>query len=91
MGFQRFKDGYRGNKLYIPYKKKRVKKGQANELSEQQQAQNKAQTAERIKVEHSLCGVKRFRILSHWLTLKFITLINCIIGVCAGLWNFILK
>jgi hypothetical protein len=68
-----------------------VKKGQANELSEWQQVQNKAQAAERIKVEHSLGGVKRYRILSHRLTLKSTTIINSIIGVCAGLWNFVLK
>jgi hypothetical protein len=68
-----------------------VKKGQAHELSEQQQVQNKAQAAERIKVEHSLGGVKRYRLLSHRLTLKSTAIINCIIGVCAGLWNVVLK
>lgn len=75
----------------MPYKKKRVKKGESNELSEVQKAQNKAQAAQRIQVEHSLGGMKRYRILSHRLTLKADTTINCIIGVCAGLWNFVLK
>jgi len=91
LGFQGFKDMYKCKKLYIPYKKKRVKKGACNELSEAQKQATKAQAAQRIHVEHSLGGMKRYRILSHQLTLKSTTIINCIIGVCAGLWNFVLK
>jgi DDE superfamily endonuclease len=68
-----------------------VKKGVCNELSEAQKQCNKEQAAERIKVEHSLGGLKRYRIVSHRLTLKSTAVINCIIGVCAGLWNFVLK
>jgi hypothetical protein len=90
-GFQGFKDKYQCKKLYIPHKKKRVKKGVCNELSEAQKSCNKAQAAERIKVEHSLGGMKRYRIVSHRLTLKSTVIINCIIGVCAGLWNFVLQ
>src|SRR5947208_5462554 len=40
-GFQGFKDKYQCKKLYIPYKKKRVKKGASNELSEMQKQVNK--------------------------------------------------
>jgi DDE superfamily endonuclease len=68
-----------------------VKKGACNELSEVQKAQNKEQAAARIKVEHGIGGMKRYRIVSHRLTLKSTAVINCIIGVCAGLWNFVLK
>jgi hypothetical protein len=90
-GFQGFKEKYKCKKLYIPYKKKRVKKGACNELSEAQRNCNKAQAAQRIKVEHGIGGMKRYRIISHRLTLKSTTIINCIIGVCAGLWNFVLQ
>ena len=45
---------YKCKKVYIPNKKKRVKKGEINELSEVHKAQNKEQAAERIKVEHSI-------------------------------------
>ena len=75
----------------MPHKRKRVKKGATNELSEAQKQQNKILATERVKVEHSIGGMKRYRILSHRLTLKSATLIHCIVGVCAGLWNFILK
>jgi DDE superfamily endonuclease len=91
LGFQGFEELYKCKKLYIPYKKKRVKKGACNELSEAQKQQNKAQAAERVKAEHSIGGMKRYRIISHRLTLKSTAIINCIIGVCAGLWNFVLK
>src|SRR3982751_27138 len=80
-GFQGFQDKYRCKKLYLPYKKKRVKKGGCN----------KAQAAERVKVEHGIGGMKRYRIISHRLTLKSTAIINSIIGVCAALWNFVLK
>src|SRR4051794_23194201 len=91
LGFQGFKEVYKCRKLYIPHKRKRVKKGACNELSEAQKLCNKAQAAARIKVEHSIGGMKRYRIISHRLTLKSTVIINCIIGVCAGLWNFVLK
>ena len=90
-GFQGFKDKYRCKKLYIAYKKKRVKKGECKELSEAQKQCNKAQAAERVKVEQGIGGMKRYRIISHQLTLKSTAMINCIIGVCAALWNFVLK
>jgi hypothetical protein len=91
LGFQGFGELYQCRKLYLPYKRKRVKKGASNELSEQQKAHNKVLAAERVTVEHSIGGMKRYRILSHRLTLKSATLIHCIVGVCAGLWNFVLK
>ena len=75
----------------MPYKKKRVKKGACNELSEAQKRCNKTQAAQRIKVEHGIGGMKRYRIVSHRLTLKSTVIINSIIGVCAGLWNLVLK
>ena len=49
LGFQGFKEVYKCRKMYIPYKKKRVKKGACNELSEAQKSCNKAQAAEHIK------------------------------------------
>jgi DDE superfamily endonuclease len=91
LGFQGIKELYKCKKLYLPYKKKRVKKGECNELSEAQKSCNKTQAAERGKVEHGIGGMKRYRIISHRLTLKSTATINCIIGVCAALWNFVLK
>ncbi len=91
LGFQGFRDAYKCKDLYIPYKKKRCAKGESNELSEQQKAINKEQATQRIGVEHSIGGMKRYKILSHRLAIKSIATINCIVGICAGLWNFQLK
>ncbi len=91
LGFQGFKDLYACKKVYIPFKKKRCAVGQRNELSEPQKATNKEQAAQRITIEHSIDGMKRYRILSNRLAIKSIATINCIIGICAGLRNFALK
>lgn len=91
LGFQGFQDLYQCRKVYLPIKKKRVAKAQSNELSEAQKQWNKQQAQQRIGVEHSIGGMKRYRILSNRLRLKSTALIDTIIGVCAGLWNFILN
>jgi hypothetical protein len=44
----------------------------------------------RIKVDHSIGGMKRYRILSDRLRNHLIDLYDDILGVCAGLWNFYL-
>jgi hypothetical protein len=44
----------------------------------------------RIKVEHSIGGMKRYRILSDRLRNHLIDLYDDILGVCEGLWNFYL-
>lgn len=91
LGFQGFSDKYRCRQLFIPVKKKRVAKGQSNELREEQKQTNKMQAQQRVAVEHSIGGLKRFRILSNRLRLKSTTLTDSIIGVCAGLYNFTLN
>ncbi len=46
--------------------------------------------SERIKVEHSIAGLKRYRILSDRLRTHFIDLYDDIRGGYAGLWSFYL-
>lgn len=91
LGFQGFQSLYKCRKVFLPIKKKRVKKGESNELSEEQKQWNKQQAGERIGVEHSIGGMKRYRILSNRLRIKSTALMDTVIGVCAGLWNFILN
>jgi hypothetical protein len=75
----------------MPIKRKRVPKNQSNELSEDQKAYNKTTGQERIYVEHSIGGMKRYRILEHRNRIKSTRVLDQIIGVCAGLWNFVLE
>jgi hypothetical protein len=91
LGFQGFADLYPCKKLFIPLKRKRVKKGHCNELSEEQKLLNKQQAQQRVGIEHSIGGMKRYRILSNRLRLKSTILMDTLIGVCAGLWNFLLN
>lgn len=91
LGFLGFRDLYPCKLLCIPNKKKRVAKGLSNELTDEQVAQNKELGKERIFVEHSIGGMKRYRILEHRNRLKSQKVINQVIGVCAGLWNFTLE
>jgi len=83
LGYQGFKDEYKCAKLLIPTKKPRN-----GTLTEAQKSENKEVSRERIVVEHSLSGLKRFQILSDRLRMHDLQLYNEILGICAGLWNF---
>lgn len=76
---------YECQELLIPHKK--PKKA---ELSEAQKSENRDLASERISVEHSLGGLKRYRILSDRLRCKDFNFYNDALEVCAGLWNFYL-
>ena len=84
LGFLGFKKHYSGE-IKIPHKKSKKK-----ELSEEQKEYNKSVSQIRIKVEHSIGGLKRYRILSDRLRMKNMTRYNQVSGICAGLWNYIL-
>jgi hypothetical protein len=83
LGFKGFADLYGCKKLYIPNKKPRK-----TELSEELKLANKEQASQRVVVEHSIGGLKRYRILSERLRTHCPMLYDKIAGVCAGLWNF---
>lgn len=85
-GYQGFLTDYKYHKAYLPQKKKKGK-----ELTDEQKAENKKGAQERITVEHSIGGLKRYRILSDKSRIRDWQLFDQIIGVCAGLWNFSLN
>ncbi len=76
---------YECQSISIPYKKSKHKL-----LTDDQKLTNKQFASERIFIEHSISGLKRFRILSDRLRIHSIDLYDDILGVCAGLWNFYL-
>ncbi len=69
--------------ISIPYKKTKQQS-----LTATQKQENSQLAAERIVVEHSIAGLKRYRVLSDRLRIHDVDLYNNILGVCAGLWNF---
>lgn len=83
-GYQGFKNDYERKKCYLPHKKPKK-----TVLSEEQKDENQKAAKERIKVEQSIGGLKRYRILSDRTRIKDFALFDDIIGVCAGLWNYI--
>ncbi len=83
LGYQGFKTAYKCLKVRIPNKKPRKR-----ELSEAQKEENKELSQERITVEHSLAGLKRYRILSERLRMHDLESYSEMLGICAGLWNF---
>lgn len=86
LGYLGFEKDYKCQKLYIPHKK--PKKA---ELTAEQKAENKVISSERVKVEHCIGGMKRYRILSERLRVHDFELYDDILSVCAGLWNFYLE
>jgi hypothetical protein len=87
LGFQGFATDYRHEQVVMGHKRKRVKKGADNALSDQQKAHNTLVSGRRVVVEHSIAGLKRYRILGNKNRLKVTAVIDRLLGVCAGLWN----
>jgi putative cell wall-binding protein len=83
LGYQGFGKEYICGCLKIPHKKKRN-----SVLSEEQKNENKNISSTRVRVEHSIGGMKRYRILSERLRMHDYEEYDLIVGVCAGLWNF---
>jgi hypothetical protein len=85
LGFIGFDKDYQCKKLRLPYRRKKQQ-----ELNAQEQEHNRDISKERIRIEHSIGGIKRFRILSERTRIRDYDLYDDILGVCAGLWNFYL-
>lgn len=71
--------------IQIPSKRSKKKP-----LTADQKKQNKELSQIRIKVEHAIGGIKRFRILADRLRIKSVVRYNQIAGICAGIWNLTL-
>ena len=84
-GYTGIVNSYLCKSVAIPHKKSKNKP-----LTSEQKKTNKQLASERIFVEHSIAGLKRFRILSDRLRIHTFDLYDKILGVCAGLWNFYL-
>jgi hypothetical protein len=86
LGYQGFTKDYPNAQVYIPHKKPRK-----SELTQDQKDENKELARQRISVEHSIGGMKRYDILSGKSRFHDLSVINLVIENCAGLWNFYLS
>jgi hypothetical protein len=85
LGYVGIVKNYPCKSIAIPHKKTKN-----NPLTDIQKNENKHMASVRIKVEHSIAGMKRYRILSDRLRTHLIDLYDDILALCAGLWNFYL-
>ena len=85
LGFLGMDKDYTCQELFLPNKKKKKQ-----DLSPEEKEENRQMASERIRIEHAIGGMKRYRILSDRLRVQDVRLYNTVLGVCAGLWNFYL-
>lgn len=83
LGYLGFEKEYPNVKIFIPSKKPRKQ-----ELTELQKEENKNLAKERITVEHSIGGMKRYDFLSNTCRLHDWETYDKVLFTCAGLWNF---
>ena len=83
LGFLGFESNYECKDVKIPAKKSKNKK-----LTEKQKERNREISQQRVVVEHSIGGLKRYKILADRLRLKRFDFYNEIVGLCSGLWNY---
>jgi hypothetical protein len=85
LGYLGIKKDYSARQIALPHKKTKLRP-----LTGEQKDENKKMASERIFVEHSIGGMKRYRILSDRLRIHLVDFYDDVLGVCAGLWNFYL-
>ena len=86
LGFVGIEKDFNCKEVSIPHKKPKKK-----EQTSEQKAENKVLASKRVRVEHALAGLKRYRILSDRLRIHDFEFYDVILGLCAGLWNFYLS
>jgi hypothetical protein len=92
LGYLGIQSDYHGDRIAIPTKKPRKSQKNSNpQLSEAQKVANKVLSQVRIFIEHAIGGMKRSNILVHGFRNRKADFEDDAIGVCAGLWNFVLS
>ena len=88
MGYLGIEKDYKAKKILIPSKKPRkTKQGFNPGLTDQQKEKNKEIGRQRVKVEHTICGIKRFNILVNKFRNKKRGFADMAITIASGLWN----
>src|SRR5437868_7931918 len=92
LGYLGIQSDYRDDRIDLPTKKPRKSQKNPNpQLSEDQKAANTALSQVRIFIEHAIGGMKRYNILVQVFRNRIEHFEDDVIGVCAGLWNFVLS
>src|SRR5262245_10656304 len=91
LGYLGMQSDSRGDRIDMPTKKPRTSKKNPNpQLSDEQKAAHTALSHVRIFIEHASGGMKRSHILVHVFRSHKADFEDEAVGICAGLWNFVL-
>ncbi len=91
-GFTLWQDtGFQGYKPEGVLIRQPIKKPKGKELSQQQKAYNQSVSSVRVRVEHAIGSVKRFRIVKDECRLRKNNFVDHVFRICAGLHNFRLQ
>lgn len=85
LGYQGVSKEYDCQRVSQPKKKPR-----GGALTAEEKAENRQKSSTRIRIEHAIGGLKRYRYLSDRLRTHKVDLYESSLLICAGLWNFIL-
>ena len=85
LGYQGISKDYECQVVSQPKKKPR-----GGELTYLEKADNRQKSSTRIRIEHAIGGLKRYRYLSDRLRTHKTSLYESSLLICAGLWNFTL-
>jgi len=89
LGYQGIKKEYIAKQIHIPFKKPRKsKKNPYPKLTTEQKKYNQFVGSQRIYVENSLSGLKRFQKLCVKYRGKSVEKLDDSMEICAGLWNY---
>ncbi len=88
LGFQGIEFDYKCLKVHIPHKKKRKKKGECNELSEEEKAHNKALSSSRVDVEPSIGQMKNCRLIHQVVRIRNKQLLDDLVLLSGDIANF---
>ena len=64
------------------------KKKKKQELPPEQKRVNQEKGKNRVCIEHAIGGMKRYRLIMERIRIRKLPLLDTLVGVCAGLWNF---
>jgi hypothetical protein len=81
-----FDKDYACEQVYLPLKSRK-----ARPLTVAEKESNQALASQRIGIEHSIGGFKRYRVLSDRLRAHDMAAYDSVCEVCAGLWNYYLS
>jgi hypothetical protein len=86
LGYQGFATDYVCKNAVIPHKKPRNQ-----ELTDTEVQENTEKAKQRIYVEHTIGGIKKYHFLANRLRAKDFNMYNKVLGICAALWNLSIK